>query len=308
MKSLTLEDCQNSAAAKRGKCLSNVYINSMKQMEWECSNKHIWKTSYGQIRKGTWCAKCAYDNKRIKIEECNNIAVSKNGKCLSENVHTSMDKLLWECSNGHKWEAATSTIKYGIWCGKCHYLNQRTSIEEINGLINHKGRCISMERETVRGKLKFICNNNHEFDSTVDNIKKGRWCPKCKKYKCEDYTRRVLEKLLNKSFPKSHPNWLKNNNGKWLELDGYNEEEMFAFEYNGKQHYEHVKYFGEVERFRKQLENDQCKINKCKENGILLMIVPYKMNNKKKIDDFVCSFLDEYNFSYDRSIISELNI
>ena len=45
------------------------------------------------------------------------IAESRGGKCLSSNYLNAHAKLLWECSEGHQWEAIPSNIKkkvYGV--------------------------------------------------------------------------------------------------------------------------------------------------------------------------------------------------
>ncbi len=46
-------------------------------------------------------------------------AAKRNGKCLSKKYINSTTKLLWECSEGHKWEAIPSSIRFGKWCPYC---------------------------------------------------------------------------------------------------------------------------------------------------------------------------------------------
>ncbi|MCP4898302.1 MAG: hypothetical protein GY906_15115, partial [bacterium] len=38
------------------------------------------------------------------------------GKCLSDTYINTHTKLLWECKQGHQWEAKPSNIKSGRWC------------------------------------------------------------------------------------------------------------------------------------------------------------------------------------------------
>ena len=45
----------------------------------------------------------------------NRRAGTKNGKCLSTQYINSKTKLLWECAEGHQWEAAPGDIKQGHW-------------------------------------------------------------------------------------------------------------------------------------------------------------------------------------------------
>ena len=90
--------------------------------------------------------------------------------------------------------------------------------------------------------------------------------------------KRVAEKIFNRPFKKIRPDFLKSElTGKNLELDVYNEDLKLAIEYDGIQHYKYVPHFhknGE-EDFQKQLQRDKFKEEKCKENGIKLIRVPY---------------------------------
>jgi len=47
------------------------------------------------------------------------LAKHKNSKCLSKKYITGKLKLLWECEQGHRWEATPAQIKIGRWCPTC---------------------------------------------------------------------------------------------------------------------------------------------------------------------------------------------
>ncbi len=57
--------------------------------------------------------------KKLTIEEMQKIAEERGGKCLSSIYVTSHRKLLWECAEGHQWEAIPKNVKRGSWCPKC---------------------------------------------------------------------------------------------------------------------------------------------------------------------------------------------
>ena len=96
--------------------------------------------------------------------------------------------------------------------------------------------------------------------------------------------KKAAEKIFNKPFKKIRPDFLKSHEtGKNLEIDVYNEALKLAIEYNGQQHYQYSKFFhknGQVD-FEKQLKRDQFKEQKCKENGIKLISVPYLVKNNE---------------------------
>lgn len=81
--------------------------------------------------------------------------------------------------------------------------------------------------------------------------------------------------LVKKFFPdaKHHesPNWLKPQH-----LDIFIPSQNIAFEYQGKQHYEPVEYFGGEEAFLSTQERDLRKKKKCDQNGISLIYWHYE--------------------------------
>lgn len=52
-----------------------------------------------------------------------------------------------------------------------------------------------------------------------------------------------------------------------------------GIEYNGKQHYEPVDFFGGIEGFKKNLARDKTKRALCKKNGIKLLEIKYDMSD-----------------------------
>lgn len=55
-----LDDCNNMAKLKNGKCISDHYINSHTKLEWECENGHHFFANYQNIKSGRWCPECKY--------------------------------------------------------------------------------------------------------------------------------------------------------------------------------------------------------------------------------------------------------
>jgi len=113
-----IEFIQKLAESKGGKCLSTNYMNAQTKLRLVCGNGHEWKTKAKNILKGRWCPHCA-GNIRKTIEDMQNIAKSRNGKCLSREYINDGTKLEWQCSKGHAWEAIPSNIKQGKWCPYC---------------------------------------------------------------------------------------------------------------------------------------------------------------------------------------------
>lgn len=95
-------------------------------------------------------------------------------------------------------------------------------------------------------------------------------------YKNEEKCREIVEKIYNRPFKKSRPDFLKNpKTGRNLELDMYNESLKLAVEYNGIQHRVYAPYFHKsLDDFLCQVERDKLKSQRCNEVGVTLIIVP----------------------------------
>lgn len=121
----SIEEAIELAISRGGKCLSTEYSNKDKHLLWECVKGHQWKASFSNVSHGgTWCPKCS----RVKnsLEEMQEIARSRGGKCLSEKYINIITKLEWECAEGHRWWATpNNVIKLNSWCAKCFYARRR---------------------------------------------------------------------------------------------------------------------------------------------------------------------------------------
>lgn len=56
---LNIADMQKIAKQRGGKCLSKVYKNNRTKLKWQCREGHIWETIPANVRRGSWCSKCA---------------------------------------------------------------------------------------------------------------------------------------------------------------------------------------------------------------------------------------------------------
>ena len=120
-----------------------------------------------------------------------------------------------------------------------------------------------------------------------------------KESKGETECRRVLNKIFNKPFNKSRPNFLNNpvTGGNFnLELDCYNEELGLAVEYDGEAHSKYIPFFHKnKEAFYNQKYRDQLKKMMCKENGITLINVPHTVKNQN-IENYLKKELKKNGF------------
>jgi hypothetical protein len=58
--------------------------------------------------------------RRYSIEDMQELANQRGGKCLSTEFITSRANLKWRCEEGHEWEGRADGIIYsGKWCPVC---------------------------------------------------------------------------------------------------------------------------------------------------------------------------------------------
>jgi hypothetical protein len=280
----TIDFCQQIAIQHEGKCLSNFYNNPNEKLLWECKEKHKWETKLADILyHKSWCPECS-GNKINGMKIAREIARSKNGKCLSTEYVNNKSDLLWECHKGHQWYSTLVCVRNcHSWCPECEGVKKLTLEKAKLEAAKRNGECLSKEYKNVRTKLMWRCNKGHTWEARLMDIKNSHsWCPICNK-KTEQKFRKTMENYFNAKFPSCRPSWLINpKTNRKLELDGYNENLKIAFEYQGPQHYGPFYYDGfDQKGFEKQKERDNIKKNKCEEQDILLIRIPYLVPEEK---------------------------
>jgi hypothetical protein len=124
--------------------------------------------------------------------------------------------------------------------------------------------------------VKLKCPDGHPFEKTPGLIRQGKGCPFCKQGIKERLCRAFFEEIFEKPFPKTKPNWLRNEKGNKMELDGYCEELKLAFEYHGEQHYEKDHFFIRKNGLNQRQRDDRLKLMQCiNEHQVMLIELPY---------------------------------
>ena len=171
------------ATDRGGNCLSEHYLGNNIKLKFSCKKGHIWEAVPSSIKQGVWCPECATltrsQARKLTIQEMRLIAKKQNGKCLSTYYKSNREKLKWQCHDGHIWYAAPDHVKGGAWCPACAG-NKKLDIFAAKEIAKEKeGRCISNRYVNARAKLEWQCKNGHVWKATLDNVKRGSWCPYC---------------------------------------------------------------------------------------------------------------------------------
>ena len=95
------------------------YINRSSPIKIKCKNGHSYHSYWNYIKEIKGCRYCTHQVNRT-LEECQEKAKEKGGKCLSTEYIPGKVKLLWRCKFGHEWKAtADSILNGGHWCPTC---------------------------------------------------------------------------------------------------------------------------------------------------------------------------------------------
>ena len=247
----------------------------------------------------------------IQILEDNGIEIIE--PCFKKN-NNSITTILYKCECGNIAESAVSNFanKKVYACKKCNAgkinsLTKRISLNDIKNNLSEKGfkviKITNYNGNLEGSEWEMICESNHSFKRSGNNIKNIKYCPFCFTDSCEEnLIRDLIEIHFNAKFPSIRPDFLKSTySNKNLELDMYNKDLKLAFEYNGIQHYEPI--YGE-KRLEISQRNDMEKNRLCEQNGVKLITI--KHNDKKIVDkkEFLLNIIN-YLKAFDIYISSE---
>ena len=155
------------------------------------------------------------DQHKTKLEIIQEIAIKKEGRCLSDKYLGIEDKLTFECSKGHKWNATANSIKLkGSWCGTCAGTG-RLNIEDMHQVANERGgSCLSKKYVNSRTKLNWQCSEGHKWSAMPGSVRHGAWCKECSgtnPYSLKDIKKMAEERgglCKSESYSGAHTNLL----------------------------------------------------------------------------------------------------
>ena len=124
---LDLLRLQEHAARRGGECLTAEYVNNKSKVTWKCQNGHTWQaTPDSVLNNGRWCPHC----RKVGLPRLRARAAALGGRCLAKSYKNAFEKVLWECSEGHRWNAtAHSVLHHNSWCPQCAVSTWRTEAE-----------------------------------------------------------------------------------------------------------------------------------------------------------------------------------
>ena len=184
-----------------------VFMHSHKEFKFKCDAcPHTFDSRVADIVSGNWCPYCANPPKKL----CEDTLSCKT--CLKKTFHSFDGK------------TPSGTLKVDCW----HEKNPKKTHEVF--MYSHTN-------------FKFKCDVCHEiFDSALNNIVSGSWCPKCKN-KTEKLVLEFLQNKFSKKDVKQRFTHEKVRNIRDLPFDICILSHQIIIEVDGRQHFHNVSYF-----------------------------------------------------------------
>lgn len=191
-----------------------------------------------------------------------------------------------------EWEARPDNLLH--WgCPKCRLVkignkNRKTKerfIEQANRVHNNKYYYTNVNYVRDDIKVTITCPIHGDFDQTPSNHLQGHGCPKCNTSKGELFVEQYLLQhhiAFKKQYCINIPTTI-NPSGKAY-IDFYIPACNTFIEYNGRQHYIPLEYFGGVLGLKHQENRDNYVRNFYKDNSYTLIEIPYTMKDTEIIE------------------------
>ena len=160
-------------------------------------------------------------------------------------------------------------------------------IVDANIIHDNKYDYSLVEYKNATIKIKIICNKHGIFEQTPNNHLRNHGCPICQSSKGEININKFL-KQNNIVFEREKKFDDCKGKKRMLSFDFYLPIENILIEYDGKQHYMPVNFYGCSDEQAQKIyfdskQNDEIKDKYCDENNIQLIRISYKEKNIENI-------------------------
>ena len=252
---------------------------------------YIYDVSPNSFLRGKRCFEC-YGAKKKTTEEFKKEVYDLVGNeydVLGEYANNRTYITMTHNRCGYIYGVAPGSFLAGSRCPKCFGTKQKTTEEfkkEVYDLVNNEYEVLS-EYTGSKECVKILHNNcGNIYSVRPNNFLRGNRCPKCSSSKGEHAIIYFLNKYkINYKHDKSYGGCSYEAPLRFDFLIFDNEQNLkLICEFDGIQHFEPVDIFGGEEGFKETQERDRVKNDFCKDNGILLVRIPYwEIDNIPKI-------------------------
>ena len=295
--------------------------SSSKKYWFDCNNcNHSFDIAVSCINNGRWCPYCSHqkicnDNnciicyeKSFASQEKSKYWSNKNGDIKPREIFKSSNTKYWfECNKcNHTFDKVLGSVNSGGWCPYCSSppkllcndhecslcYDKSFACHEKSKYWSAKNRDIK-PREIFRSsgnKYLFDCNKcNNTFDTALNNVVSGTWCPFCQnKTEAKIYSKLLpIYPIIITQFKQE---WCKNI--RHLPFDFCIPECKIIIELDGRQHFQQVSNWSSPEE---QFENDKYKEKCANDNNysVIRIIQEDVLNDTYDWLTDLCKYIEE---------------
>lgn len=261
------------------------------------------KLIYHHISRGQGCPECSREKKAFSLKDfiqmAREVHCDKYDYSLVEYVN-SYTKVKIICPEHGVFEQVPyNHVNNKNICPKCKSINHgkimkktlKKFIQEAKRVHGDRYEYSLVEYVGSLDKVKIICPEHGVFEQRPNhhiNIRNG--CPACS----QSHGEWLINDFLNRSEMNFERQYFFNNcrNKQALPFDFYLPKLNMCIEYDGKQHYESVEYFGGEKTLKYIQQNDEIKNRYCKSNNIKLIRIKYDEDIEKKLKEALREWTD----------------
>lgn len=270
-----------------------MYIDATTPIEHYCKKHNIyWLCLPDNILHGHGCAECGKEkigNKKRKTQEqyVNEVGeINKNIIVLGDYIDANTP-ILHKCKiDMYEWYTTPANILFGKGCPKCGRTMKRTQEEYVEELFLVNPN-IEVLEEYINANTPILhrCKiDGYEWSTIPYILLNGCGCPQCNESHGERFVRQWLDKnkiqyVSQKKFDNCKDKYR-------LPFDFYLPEYNCCIEYDGKQHFKAIDWFGGQKSLEYTQKHDAIKNKYCEDNNIKLLRIPYFKNVEEELNNF----------------------
>lgn len=289
------------------------YINSKEKIKFlHVTCGHYFYMRFNSFKNGQRCPLCGakHSNKlRSKsqdefINDVNNFYGINEYSVLGKYINANVPIKVRHNKCGNIYMSRPADLIRGHGCQKCAYItrsskigiSQRTPLSEVKDsirkILGNSYVVLTKDSEYKGNRQKILIKHlacGSIYKARYSDIQsKFTGCPVCSNKKSSKGERIIIECLEEKGYSlgKDYYYGYTNSGAKAklnLHFDFYFPNNSLAIEYDGKQHFKPINYFGGLETFKVIQEHDRIKDDFCKSKGITLLRIPYLKCTKESI-------------------------
>ena len=189
--------------------------------------------------------------------------------------------------HGEFWVMPHNLLKNNCSCNYCkgRVTNIGEFLYKANKVHNNKYDYSKVNFINQASKIEIICPKHGSFFQRASDHLCGAGCPHCRESNGEKIVEKILDNLgIEYKRQYKIPELL---NDHKVIVDFYLLDYNTIIEYNGRQHYMAIDYFGGEERFNLQQERDSNLREYCNTNNINLIEIKYTEDTLEKIEKII---------------------